>query len=141
MELNKSIILKITTMNSIYWTHKLFFLELNGTRALMQKGVSLLIPLFLETPCMYWQIKLEDLKIHSVNVISILKPLENTSNLKWKDVYKSVLQCSFHNCQAQSQLQVKLSFKTELAIISVNPATQHKLNQAKPSHEENVCFS
>ena len=31
--------------------------------------------------------------------------------------------CPLKYCQAQSQLQVKLSLKTELALISVNPAT------------------
>jgi hypothetical protein len=29
------------------------------------------------------------------------------------------------NCQAQSQLQVKLSLKTELALFSINPAPTH----------------
>ena len=40
-------------------------------------------------------------------------------------------------CQAQSQLQVKLSLKTELALISVNPwcsARLAKLGQISSSH-------
>ena len=41
-------------------------------------------------------------------------------------------------CQAQSQLQVKLSLKTELALISTNPAT-HRGEGSTPFHQNN-CY-
>ena len=45
-------------------------------------------------------------------------------NLNKNVLMLSIVKCTMY-CQAQSQLQVKLSLKTELALISVNPAHPH----------------
>ena len=49
-ELRKSIILKITAVDWILYPHKLFSLNLNGTRAITQKLMNLLITLLKRRP-------------------------------------------------------------------------------------------